>query len=63
MGAGIPRVVYGATDPEAGCAGTLMGLLDEPRSNHQVELHTGVLQIECSQLLTQFFRQLREKNK
>lgn len=41
-----PRVVYGATDPKAGCAGTRMNLLDEPRFNPQVELHTVVLQIE-----------------
>lgn len=57
----IKRVVYGATDPKAGCAGTLMNLLNEPRFNHQVELTAGVLQTECAALLTDFFRALRKR--
>ena len=56
----LKRVVYGTTDPKAGCAGTLMNLLQEPRFNHETELTSGVLQLECAQLLTQFFRQLRK---
>ncbi|MDO6451285.1 tRNA adenosine(34) deaminase TadA [Oceanobacillus profundus] len=59
----IKRVVYGATDPKAGCAGTLMNLLNEPRFNHQVELTAGVLQTECAALLTDFFRALRKRKK
>lgn len=59
----IPHVVYGAKDPKAGCAGTIMNLLDEPRFNHQVEVTSGVLGAECSQLLTNFFRELRRKKK
>ena len=59
----IKRVVYGATDPKAGCAGTLMNLLNEPRFNHQVELTAGVLQTECAALLTDFFRALRTRKK
>jgi len=55
----IPRVVFGTSDPKAGCAGTLMNLLQDNRFNHQVELITGVLQEECSILLTDFFRKLR----
>lgn len=56
----VKRVVYGTQDPKAGCAGTLMNLLQEPRFNHETELTSGVLQSECAQLLTQFFRQLRK---
>ncbi|MNR47942.1 tRNA-specific adenosine deaminase [compost metagenome] len=57
----IPHVLYGTTDPKAGCAGTLMNLLQESRFNHQTEVTTGILQTECSSLLTQFFRKLRTK--
>lgn len=56
----IGQVVYGADDPKAGCAGTLMNLLEEPRFNHQVEITSGVLAPECRALLTQFFRSLRK---
>lgn len=59
----IKRVVYGATDPKAGCAGTLMNLLIEDRFNHQVEVTGGILQSECSGLLANFFKALRKKNK
>ncbi|WP_217588391.1 tRNA adenosine(34) deaminase TadA [Lentibacillus saliphilus] len=59
----IKRVVYGAADPKAGCAGSLMNLLEDDRFNHQVEVRTGVLQETCSRLLTDFFRALREKRK
>ncbi|RJE85535.1 tRNA adenosine(34) deaminase TadA [Paenibacillus sp. 1011MAR3C5] len=55
----VKRVVYGTVDPKAGCAGTLMNLLQEPRFNHETELTSGVLQSECAGLLTQFFRRLR----
>lgn len=57
----IPQVIYGTTDPKAGCAGTLMNLLQEERFNHRVEVISGVLQEECSSMLTQFFRRLRGK--
>lgn len=57
----IKRVVYGATDPKAGCAGTLMNLLTEERFNHQVEVITGVLQMECSDMLRDFFKMLRKR--
>lgn len=60
----VPVTVYGTPDPKAGCAGTLMNLLEEPRFNHRVEVIDGVLQEECAALLTLFFRQLRQrKNK
>ncbi|MBG9732801.1 tRNA adenosine(34) deaminase TadA [Paenibacillus alvei] len=57
----VPTVVYGTTDPKAGCAGTLMNLLQEPRFNHRAEVIEGVLQEECAAMLTQFFRRLRGK--
>lgn len=59
----IDRVVYGASDPKGGCAGTLMNLLDEPRFNHQATVTSGVLERECSQMLTTFFRELRTRKK
>ncbi|GGB50888.1 tRNA-specific adenosine deaminase [Virgibacillus dakarensis] len=59
----IARVVFGASDPKAGCAGTLMNLLDDNRFNHQAEVTAGVLERECGQLLTDFFRGLRNKKK
>ncbi len=57
----IPQVIYGTIDPKAGCAGTLMNLLQEDRFNHRVDVVCGVLQEECSTMLTQFFRKLRGK--
>lgn len=57
----IDRVVFGTADPKAGCAGTLMNLLQEDRFNHRTEIVEGVLQEECAQLLTSFFRRLRSR--
>ncbi|MFP7300565.1 tRNA adenosine(34) deaminase TadA [Neobacillus niacini] len=59
----VKRVVYGASDPKGGCAGTFMNLLQDERFNHQSEVTSGVLQAECGQLLTDFFRRLREQRK
>ncbi|WLR53324.1 tRNA adenosine(34) deaminase TadA [Bacillus tianshenii] len=59
----VERVVFGAKDPKGGCAGTLMNLLQEERFNHQAEVTAGVLEEECGQMLTLFFRQLRERRK
>ncbi|MEB3102538.1 tRNA adenosine(34) deaminase TadA [Ferviditalea candida] len=55
----IERVVYGTADPKAGCAGTLMNLLQDDRFNHRAEVIRGVLEEECSSLLTDFFKKLR----
>lgn len=55
----VKTVVYGTPDPKAGCAGTLMNLLQEDRFNHRAELVEGVLQERCAALLTDFFRGLR----
>lgn len=57
----IKRVVFGASDPKAGCAGTLMNLLEDERFNHQVERSGGVLEQECGNLLRDFFKALRKK--
>jgi tRNA(adenine34) deaminase len=55
----VERVVYGTSDPKAGCVGTLMDLLQDQRFNHAAEWKSGVLQEQCSALLTDFFRRLR----
>lgn len=57
----IPQVIFGTADPKAGCAGTLMNLLQEERFNHRVDVISNVLQEECAALLTNFFRRLRNK--
>ena len=59
----MPRVVVGSMNPKAGCAGSVMNLLQVSGFNHQVELTTGVLGEECSRLMTSFFRELRERKK
>ncbi|OQP03949.1 tRNA adenosine(34) deaminase TadA [Geobacillus sp. 46C-IIa] len=59
----IERVVFGASDPKGGCAGTLMNLLQESRFNHQADVTSGVLASECGSLLSDFFRRLREQKK
>ena len=59
----IDRVVFGAFDPKGGCAGTFMNLLQDERFNHQCEVVSGVLEEECGQLLTLFFRAIRERKK
>jgi tRNA(adenine34) deaminase len=55
----IKRVVFGAIDPKAGAAGTLMNLLNDARLNHQVEFTSGVLAEESKKLLQSFFSRLR----
>jgi tRNA(adenine34) deaminase len=55
----IDRLVYGAADPKAGFAGSLADLTRDPRLNHLVEVETGVLEAETSELLREFFRQRR----
>ena len=57
------RVVIGAMNAKAGCAGSVLNILQMPQFNHQVEMETGVLEEECSTMLSQFFRELREKKK
>lgn len=59
----VKRVVYGAADPKGGCAGTLMNLLQDQRFNHQCELAAGIMEAECGEMLSHFFRQIRERKK
>lgn len=59
----IPHVIYGARDAKAGSVDSLYRLLNDERFNHQCEVKENVLADECGQLLTQFFRALREKKK
>ena len=59
----IPRVVIGAMNPKAGCAGSIFNILEEPAFNHQAEVTRGVLEEECSQVLKEFFHDLRIRNK
>ena len=56
----IPEIVIGCMNPKAGCAGSIINLLDMQQFNHQVDVTRGVLEEECSGMLTQFFKDLRE---
>ena len=57
----IPTVVIGCMNPKAGCAGSVVNLLNEDGFNHQAQVHIGVLEEECSRMLSEFFRELRRK--
>ena len=57
----IPKVVIGCMNPKAGCAGSVLDLLHEDGFNHHVEMESGVLEEECSRLMKDFFKALREK--
>lgn len=59
----IDRVVMGTMNPKAGCAGSILNILQMPEFNHQVEMTTGVLAEECTEVLTNFFKDLRVRNK
>ena len=59
----VSRVVIGSMNPKAGCAGSILNLLQMKEFNHQAELQTGVLGEECSQMMKNFFKELREKKK
>ena len=59
----MDKVVIGSMNPKAGCAGCVLNLLQIPAFNHQVELKKGVLEEECSQMLSDFFRKLRESKR
>ena len=55
----IPRVVFGAPDPKAGAAGSLLDVLGEPALNHRPEVEGGVMADECAAILTAFFAERR----
>ena len=51
----LPRVVFGATDPKAGAAGSVFNVLEEPRLNHRPQVESGLLAEDCADLLRAFF--------
>ena len=57
----MSRVVVGCINPKAGCAGSILNLLQMKEFNHQAELTTGVLEEECSQMMKDFFKELRSR--
>ena len=59
----IPKVVIGAMNAKAGCAGSVLNILEEKGFNHQVEKITGVLEEECRIMMKDFFRELRQRKK
>ena len=59
----IPKVVMACMNPKAGCAGSVLNILDMPAFNHQVEAVRGILAQECETLLKTFFKELRLRNK
>ena len=59
----IDRVVIGSMNPKAGCAGSILNLLDMKQFNHQVDVTRGVLEEECSTMMSAFFAELRAKKK
>ena len=59
----IDKVVIGSMNPKAGCAGSVLNLLQVSAFNHQTDLETGVLEEECSQMLSDFFKKLRQQKR
>ena len=59
----LQRIVIATMNPKAGCAGSILNLLQMQQFNHQGEITRGVLEEECAGMLSQFFRELREKKK
>lgn len=59
----IPEVVMGCMNPKAGCAGSILNILEMPEFNHQVAVTRGILEDECSEMLKTFFVELRKRNK
>lgn len=59
----IDKVVIGSMNPKAGCAGSVLNLLQVSAFNHQTEIEKGVLEEECSAMLSGFFKTLREKKR
>ena len=55
----LARLVYGAADPKAGAAGSVLSVLNHPQLNHKIQITSGLLADECGALLKDFFRQRR----
>ena len=52
----IDKIIFGTRNPKAGCGGSIINILDEPKFNHQVEIVEGICQEECSKILKDFCR-------
>lgn len=63
MQARLTNAVIGSMNPKAGCAGSVLNILEMDGFNHKVQVMRGVLEEECSRMLSDFFRELREKKK
>ena len=59
----MKKVVIGAMNPKAGCAGSVINILQMKQFNHQAEMENGILEKECADMLSTFFKELREKKK
>ena len=59
----IKKVYIGCMNPKAGCAGSVLNLLQDEKFNHKVIIENGILEEECSNMLKSFFRELREKKR
>jgi len=57
----IPKVVVGAMNPKAGCAGSILNILQMKEFNHQCQVETGILGQRCTDMMTKFFADLREQ--
>ena len=57
----IPRVVYGTENKKAGCGGSILNILQEDRFNHKVEVIKGIMEEDCSNIMKEFFKNLRKK--
>ncbi len=59
----IPKVVFGTRNSKAGCSGSVLDVLHEPKLNHQVETEEGILQEECAEIMRRLFRRFRKNTK
>ena len=59
----IPKVVFGTRNSKAGCSGSVLDVLHEPKLNHQVETEEGILHEECAEIMRRFFRRFRKNTK
>ena len=59
----MKEVVIGCMNPKAGCAGSILNILQMKQFNHQVDITRGIMEEECSQMLKQFFAELRVRNR
>jgi tRNA(adenine34) deaminase len=58
----IAKLIYGASDPKTGACGSVVDLMNEPKLNHHTEVVGGVLAKECGEILSDFFKQRRNKS-